>query len=62
MYVLAKLDEQKLKEIQEFEREEGVRVVALQDVPLAPASLDGAKLHALQDLEKELGICLVAVR
>jgi hypothetical protein len=62
MFVLASLDEEKLKTIQDLEREEGIRVIALQDVPVEPLSLDEAKVCALRELEEELGICLVAVR
>jgi hypothetical protein len=62
MFMLANLDEEKLKAIQDMERIEGIRVIALQDVAVEPAPIDAEKLLALREIEQELGVCLVAVR
>ncbi|MBN2307826.1 MAG: hypothetical protein JXR94_02575 [Candidatus Hydrogenedentes bacterium] len=62
MYVFAKLDDEGLERVQELERLTGMRLVALTDVALDPASLPADMLDRLQGLEEELGMCLLAVR
>lgn len=62
MYVLANLDSDTLERIQKFERDSGVRLLALRDVELEPAAIAADTLAEVKKLEEELGICLVAVR
>jgi hypothetical protein len=62
MYVLANLDSDTLERIQKFERDSGLRLLALRDVDLEPAAIAADSLAEVKKLEEELGICLVAVR
>jgi hypothetical protein len=62
MYVLANLESSTLERIQKFERDSGVRLLALRDVELEPAAIAADTLAEVKRLEEELGICLVAVR
>jgi hypothetical protein len=62
MYVLANLESSTLERIQKFERDSGVRLLALRDVELEPAAIAADTLAEVKKLEEELGICLVAVR
>jgi hypothetical protein len=62
MYFIAKVDGEKLHEIQEFEKRAGVRLLALSEVDLEPAPLPADLLEELREKEEEWGVCLVAVR
>ena len=61
MYTLAKLDEEKLKILQDYENRSGNRVLALQEVPVTPSLLPADQVAGLRALEDELGLCLLAV-
>ena len=61
MFVLANLNDEQVHRLQAFEAEKGIRVLALQDVPVEPAPLAQNDLDSVQELEAELGLCLVAV-
>ncbi len=62
MFAFANLDKEQIREVQEFECAEGVRVLALKEVSLDPEMLQADKLMALHELERKLGVCLLAVR
>lgn len=60
MFVLANLDQNKLKTLADFEQKEGVKVLAFTDLKVAPAKLDDTKMNDLHSLEQSLGVTLVA--
>ena len=62
MYVYARLTENQVHELRQFEEKKDVRVLALSEARIAPADLDPDKLDELIRLEKRMGICLVAVQ
>jgi hypothetical protein len=62
MYTIAKLSEDQISALRQFEEEEHVRVLALDDVNVAPAELPDTTLDHLRKLEETLGVFLVAVR
>ena len=62
MYFVAKVDSEKLREIQEFEQRAGVRLLALTEIDVEPATLPPDMLKELREKEEEWGLCLVAVR
>ncbi|HNR34408.1 MAG TPA: hypothetical protein PKO36_04465 [Candidatus Hydrogenedentes bacterium] len=62
MYVFAPLSIDQIQRVQEFERAEGIRLLALKEVQVEPELLPADKLMALNELEKNLGVCLLAVR
>jgi hypothetical protein len=62
LYTFAKLEDAQLTAIQDIEREEGLKVLALREVDAQPDMIDAQKLARLQELEKQLGMCLIAVR
>ena len=73
MYVIAKLDNRALNDLQAFEQNNGVTVLALEkrgedtelameDMSIRPAGLDEKTIEELQRLENALGVCLIAVR
>ena len=62
MYVMAKLSEEQLTQLQTLESEQGIKVVAMVDVELAPAAIDAAVALELTQLEKSLGTTLLAVQ
>jgi hypothetical protein len=62
MYSFAKLDTRQLKNLQQFEEKEGVRLLAFTPVEVKPATIPDKTLQAIQDLERDLGICLVAIK
>ena len=61
MFTFAKLSASQLAALQEFEKRERLRVLALAEVQVTPAALDAERLGELQGLERDLGVCLVAV-
>ena len=61
MYVLAKLDDSQLTQLQAFEQREHLKVIAMQDVSVEAEMIDPEKLTALKSIEDRLGVCLVAV-
>jgi hypothetical protein len=62
MYVFANLTREQIKEIQELEYSEGIRLLALKEVKIEPDLISAEKLAALNELERKLGVCLLAVR
>lgn len=62
LYSLAHLESEKLKAIQNLEKEIGSPVVALEGVDAQTAALPDEKLKKLQELESRLGVVLVAVK
>lgn len=62
MYTIAKLSEDQVRALRQFEEAEHVRVLALDDIPVTPADLPEETLDHLRSLEDQLGVCLVAVR
>ncbi len=62
LYTFAKLDDAQLSAVQQFEQDEGLKVLALTSVETNPDMIDANKLVKLQELEKKLGVCLIAVR
>ena len=62
MFVLAQLDNEQLKAVQEFERAEGVRLLALREMCVELDMLAADKLATLNALEQDLSICLLSVR
>ncbi len=73
MYMIAKLDTRALNDLQAFEQDKGVTLLALEkhgedmevapeDVSIQPAGLDERTIEELQRLEQTLGVCLIAVR
>jgi hypothetical protein len=62
MFVFANLTKEQIKAVQEFEYNEGMRLLALKEVHVDLELLPADKLTALNELEKKLGVCLLAVR
>ncbi|HOD49882.1 MAG TPA: hypothetical protein PKJ78_07585 [Candidatus Hydrogenedentes bacterium] len=62
LYTFAKLDSAQLAAIQQLEREEGLKILALTAVETNPDMIGADRLAKLQELEKKLGYCLIAVR
>ncbi len=62
LYTFAKLDETQLTAIQQLERNEGLKILALTAIETNPDLIDAERLVKLQELEKKLGYCLIAVR
>ncbi len=63
MYILSNLDPSELETLRQFEAEQGVKVLAFEEVDSpAPARLDDSALTALQQLEQKLGHTLIAYR
>ncbi|MFO7973544.1 MAG: hypothetical protein R6V12_02810 [Candidatus Hydrogenedentota bacterium] len=62
LYTFAKLDDAQLTALQQLERNEGLKILALTAVETNPDLIDAEKLVKLQELEKKLGYCLIAVR
>jgi hypothetical protein len=62
LYTFAKLDDAQLTALQQLERNEGLKILALTKVETNPDPIDAERLVKLQELEKKLGYCLIAVR
>ena len=62
MYVMAKLTEEQLTQLQTFESEQDIKVLARLDLELAPAAIDAAVALELGQLERTLGKTLLAVQ
>ena len=62
VYTLASVAEDILSAIQTLEKEIGAPLIAMSELPVAPARLDREKLARIEALEKELGVVLVAVK
>lgn len=62
LYTFAKLDDAQLTALQQLERNEGLKILALTEVETNPDPIDAERLVKLQELEKKLGYCLIAVR
>lgn len=62
LYSLATLEQNKLKAIQELEKEIGTPVVALESIDADAVKLGDDRLKKLRNLEEELGVVLVAVK
>ncbi len=61
MYTFAKLNQSQIAALQQFEEQQGFKVLALTDLKMDPEQLDVEQLTTLQKLEEDLGTCLVAV-
>ncbi|PCI24520.1 MAG: hypothetical protein COB67_11570 [SAR324 cluster bacterium] len=61
LYNTAKLGDQDLKMIQEFEKKLGRPVLAFSGQDYQPASLTETQMKEIKDLEKKLDLCLVAL-
>lgn len=61
MFVIAHLNDAQLKALREFEDRRGVRVLALEDMPVETQPLDEQALADLQDAEEKIGLTLVAI-
>jgi hypothetical protein len=61
MFVVAKLTDAQIRAIQQFEKEEGIRLIAMTEMEVEPEMIEADKLTDLQRLEEQLGVCLVAV-
>ena len=61
MFVVARLSADQLKMIQQFEKDEGIRLIAMTEMEVEPEMIEADKLTDLQKLEEQLGVCLVAV-
>ena len=62
MFVFANLTKEQIKAVQEFEYNEGFRLLALKEVRVEPELLSADKLQTLHTMEEQLGVCLLAVR
>lgn len=62
LYTFAKLDDAQLTALQQLERNEGLKILALTEAETNPDAIDAERLVKLQELEKKLGYCLIAVR
>jgi hypothetical protein len=62
MFAFANLSNEQIKTVQDFERAEGLRLLALKEVHVDPDLLPADKLMALNELEKNMGVCLLAVQ
>ena len=62
MFVLASLSSEQIEALRRFEKSEGIKVLALKEVPVETELLAADKLAALRDLEDQIGVCLLAVR
>jgi hypothetical protein len=61
MYTLAHLNNDQLQRIKDFEKESGVKLLAMDNLAVQPAPLGPDHLKQLESLEGDLGVCLVAV-
>ncbi|MCX5770755.1 MAG: hypothetical protein NTZ09_10850 [Candidatus Hydrogenedentes bacterium] len=61
MFVIAHLNDAQLKDLREFEDRRGVRVLALEDMPLETQPLDEQALAELKEIEDKTGLTLLAV-
>ena len=62
LYALANLEPDRLKAIQELEKEIGTALIAVSEVSVEKATLADDKLSQLQTLEQKLGVILVAAK
>lgn len=62
MFVIAGLDRKRLSLLQNFEKESGLKVLALTPLKVQPAPLSQEELKRIQQLEEQLGVCLLAVK
>lgn len=60
MFMLANLDQEKLKQLHEFEQKKGVKVLAFADIKVDPAKIEEEKVKDMKTLEECLGVTLVA--
>jgi len=61
MFVIAQLNDAQLKALRDFEVRRGVRVLALEDMPLDTQTLDEPALAELKEIEDKTGLTLLAV-
>ena len=62
MFVYSRLTDDQLKDLQSYEQQTGVKLIALSEVYVKPKALGEDKLSDIKALENSLGVCLVAVQ
>lgn len=58
----SKIDETKVKTIEEFEKKMNVTLLAFSEQNISNANLNDEELKELKELEKKLGLSLLAVK
>lgn len=62
MFVYSRLNDEQLKDIQRYEQETGVKLIALSEIHVKPKEVKVDKVEEIHQLEKALGVCLIAVQ
>ena len=61
LYTFSDLDNERLRKVQNVEKETGLKLLALNAVDVEPATIQDDALEHIQALERDLGMTLVAV-
>ena len=62
LYAFSDLDNERLRKVQNVEKETGLKLLALNAVDVEPATVQDNALKDIQALERDLGMTVVAVR
>ena len=61
LYAFSHLDNERLRKVQNVEKETGLKLLALNAVDVQPATIQDDALKDIQALERDLGMTVVAV-
>ena len=61
LYAFSDLDNERLRKVQNAEKETGLKLLALNAVDVQPATIQDDALKDIQALERDLGMTVVAV-
>ena len=61
LYAFSDLDNERLRKVQNVEKETGLKLLALNAVDVEPATIQDDALKDIQALERDLGMTIVAV-
>ena len=61
LYAFSDLDNERLRKVQNVEKETGLKLLALNAVYVEPATIQDDALKDIQALERDLGMTVVAV-
>ena len=61
LYAFSDLDNERLRKVQNVEKETGLKLLALNAVDVEPATIQNGALKDIQALERDLGMTIVAV-
>lgn len=62
LYGFAKLSDDELRRVQEFERDTGKRLLVYRPFDAEPAELTAKQMERLEQLERDLGDVIIAVK